>query len=206
MQILISLLILYHLKPSYITSSKLVSICWGLFNVYSAPEKFSSNGSLPFTFSLFQQFLKTWCVKYRPISVTYPINNGKAEFAVKTAKKIVNGNTDPQSSLDNNEAARTILLYHNTPIQSIGQSPTKLLLHRQLCKFLPSRHIFYQLHPEWAIAAQCHEASLHQCNSWMMKKYNKYNHNIHPLQKGDRVAIQNQLNCWWNITVIPEHK
>ena len=33
----------------------------------------------------------------------------------------------------------------------------------------------------------------------MMKRHNKYTHNLCPLQKGNAVTIQNHLNCWWNI-------
>ena len=44
-----------------------------------------------------------------------------------------------------------------------------------------------------------------------MKRYNKNNHNLCPLQKGDTVAIQNQINCQWNITskvitALPDHQ
>ena len=77
-------LIMYHLKPGHTTTFKLISICRGLFYIYSTPEELSSDGSL-FTFSQLQQFLKTLCVKYRLSSVAYPQSNTKLELAVKTA-------------------------------------------------------------------------------------------------------------------------
>ena len=102
-------LILYLLKPGHATTSKLIFICRGLFNTYGAQKKLSSDAGPPFRFSLFQKFLKTWCVKNRLSSVIYPHSNGRPELAVKTTKRIVHGNTDPQGSLDNNKAARAIL-------------------------------------------------------------------------------------------------
>ena len=98
-------LILYHLELSHTTTSKLMSICWQLFQAYSALDKLSTNGGPPFTPSIFQEFLRTWCVKHWLSSIAYPPPNGRAELAVKTAKRIVNGNTGPQVSLDNDHIA-----------------------------------------------------------------------------------------------------
>ena len=92
---LTSWLILHHLKPGHATTSKLMFICWHLFQTYGTPDELSTDGGPPFTFSIFQEFLQTWCVRHRLSSVTYPQSNGWAEFAVKTAKRIVNGNTGP---------------------------------------------------------------------------------------------------------------
>ena len=33
-----------------------------------------------------------------------------------------------------------------------------------------------------------------------MKRYYRYTYNLHPLQNGDIVAIQNQVNHQWNVT------
>ena len=109
-------LILYHLEPGHATTSKLISICQQLFQVYGAPEELSTDGGPPFTSSSFQEFLKMWCVNHRLSSIAYPQSNGQAELMVKTAKRIVNGNTDSHGSLDNDNVAQAILLYQNTPI------------------------------------------------------------------------------------------
>ena len=94
-----------------------------------APEELSTDGGPPFTSSTFQEFLKTWCVRHRLSSVVYPQSSGWADLAVKTAKRIVKGNIGPQGSLDNDNVARAILQYRNTPIQSISLLPAQLLLH-----------------------------------------------------------------------------
>ena len=65
------------------------------------PDELSTDSGPPFTWSIFQEFLQIWCMKHRLSSVVYLQSNGQAELMVKSVKKIVNGNTGPQSSLDN---------------------------------------------------------------------------------------------------------
>ena len=168
--------------------------------MYGAPEELSTDGGPPFTSSTFQEFLKTWCVKHRLSSVAYPQSNGQAELAVKTAKRIVKGNTGPQGSLDNDNIARAILQYRNTPIQSIGLSPAQLFLHRRLRDSIPSQPFLYKPHPKWVAAAQRREEMLHHRNAKIVERYNKYTHNLLPLQAGDTVTIQSPTNHRWNTT------
>ena len=193
-------LILYHLKPGHATTSKLMSICRQLFQMYGTPEEISTDGGQPFTSTAFQEFLQTWGVKHRRSSVAYPQSNGRAELAVKTAKRIVNGNTDTQGSLDNDKAARAILQYRNTPIQGIGLSPAQLLLHRRLRDSIPSQSFLYKPYPEWIAAAQRRELILQKRNAKLVERYNRHTHNLCPLQAGDNVTIQNPLNRRWNTT------
>ena len=141
-------LILYCLEPGHATTTKLMSICQQLFQTYGAPEELSTDGGPPFASSAFQEFLRRWCVKQRLSSVAYPQSNGRAEFAVKTAKRIVKENTGPQGSLDNDNVAWAIFQYWNIPIQSIGLSPAQLLLYCQLHDSIPSQPILYKPHPE----------------------------------------------------------
>ena len=152
-------------------------------------DELSTNSRLSFTSSIFQEFLWTCCVKHRLSSVVYPQCNGLAELVVKTAKRVVNGNTSPQGSLDNDNVAQAILQYWNNPIQSIGQSPVQLLLHHQHHDSIPSQPIFYKPHPEWVVVVQCHKKIFHYRNAKIVESYNKYTHNLPPLQTGDTVAI-----------------
>ena len=191
-------LILYRLESGHATSTKLMSICRQLFQTYGAPEELSTDGGPTFTSSTFQEFLKTWCVRHRLSSVVYPQSNGRTELAVKTAKRIVKGNTAAQGSLDNDNVARAILQYRNTPIQSIGLLPAQLLLHRRLRDSIPSQPILDKPHPEWVSAAHRYEEMLHHPNAKIVDGYNKYTHNLPPLQDGDTVAIQSLINHSWN--------
>ena len=82
-------LILYHLTNGQANASRLISICWDIFQSYAAPEELSSDGRPPFTSIPFTQFLWDWVVKHRLSSTAYPQSNGRAELAVKSAKRIM---------------------------------------------------------------------------------------------------------------------
>ncbi len=89
-------LIIHHLNQGQANASSLISICRDIFQTYGAPEELSSDGGPPFKSSTFTQFLKDWAVKHRLSSAAYSQSNGRAELAVKTAKRIIIGNTGPQ--------------------------------------------------------------------------------------------------------------
>lgn len=131
---------LYHLPSS--NAASLIRI----FEAYGAPEELSSDGGPPFSSDKVQKFLKTWKVAHRLSSVGYAQSNGRAELAVKAAKRIVFGNMNPDGSLNNDRAARSVLQYRNTPIQGFGLSPTQLRLHRQLRDCVPAHPTLYMPH------------------------------------------------------------
>ena len=106
------------------------SECRILFENYGAPE-FASDGGPQFTSAEFHNFLKDWGIHHRLSSAGYPQSNGRAELAVKAAKRIIRDNTSNNGSLDNNKAAGAILQYRNTPITGIDLSPAQILFHPQ---------------------------------------------------------------------------
>ena len=123
----------------------------------------------------------------------------------------MNGNTGPQGSLDNDNVTRAILQYWNTPIQSIGQSPVQRLLHHWLHDSIPSQPILYKPHLKWVEVAQICEEILHHHNAKIVERYNKYTHNLLPLQADHTKAIQSPLNHRWNtmgkiITALPDQQ
>ena len=61
------------------------------FCTYGAPKEISSDGGPPFESQEYNTFLKNW---KRTSSTYYPQRNGRAELAVKTAKRILFGNRD----------------------------------------------------------------------------------------------------------------
>lgn len=188
-------LILYHLGTQQ-DSRKVISICRDLFQNYGVPEEFSSDGGPQFMSSTFLDFLKTWGVKHRLSSVAYAQSNGRAELAVKAAKRIVFGNTTANGSLDNDKAARAVLQYRNTPIQGIGLSPAQMLLHRNLRDELPARPQYYKPHPEWVIAASHREKSLYKRDAKLIEGYNRHAHTLPNLSIGDEVTLQNKNRRW----------
>ena len=188
-------LILYHLG-THQDSRKVISICRNLFQNYGVPEEFCSDGGPQFTSSIFQDFLKTWGVKHRLSSVAYPQSNGRAELAVKTARRIVLGSTSADGSLDNDRAARAVLQYRNTPVQGVGLSPAQMLLHRNLRDELPARPQYYKPHPEWVFAASQREKSLFKRDAKLIEGYNRNAHTLPILNVGDEVTVQNKNKRW----------
>ena len=154
-------LILYYLSHGQANASRLISIYRDIFQSHGAPEELGSDDGPPFTSFPFTQFLRDWAVKHRLSSAAYPQSNGRAELAVKSAKRIICGNTGAQGSLDNDCAARAILQYRNTPIQNIGLSPAQLLLHRRLRDFIPPQPTLYNPHAVWIAAAKKNREIIH---------------------------------------------
>ena len=185
-------LMVFHLKPGQAGAGNLISICRRIFHAYGVPEEISSDGGPPFTSDRFLSFLEVWGVSHRLSSVGYAQSNGRAELAVKAAKRIVLGNTTANGSLDNDRAARAILQYRNTPVPGLGISPAQLLLHRQLRDHLRAHPTFYKPHPEWIVAANQREKLLAKRNTKMAEAYNHTAHNLPNLQVNDFVAIENQ--------------
>ena len=146
---------IYHL-PSNTTTTSLITHLRSLFTSYGVPEEIASDGGPQFTSSEFKSFLKTWDIHHRLSSAEYPQSNGRAELAVKTAKRIILENTT-RGSLNSDKAAHALLQYRNTPIQSFGLSPAQLLFHRQLRDHLSSIPTHYQLHRKWLISAKKRE-------------------------------------------------
>ena len=95
-------------------------------------------------------FLKTWSVKHHTSSVGY----GRAEAAVKTAKQIMQENTSKDGSINNDNIAKAITQYHNTPLPNVSLSPPKILFHRELRDFTPSHPTHYQLHKDWTVSQE----------------------------------------------------
>ena len=163
----------YHF-PQKATSLKLISKCRNLFAAYGVSEEISTDGGPQFTSSEFQKFLHDWGVQHRRSSANYPQSNGRAELGVKSAKRIIQNNTQPNGSLNNNNAARAILQYRNTPLPELGLSPAQLLLHRQLRDCIPSHPKHYQLHEEWIISAEQRERMYASRNKSLQTTYNAH--------------------------------
>ena len=146
-------------------------------------------------------------MRHRLSSVAYPQSNGRAELAVKTVKRIANGNTGLKVPWTTT-SSRAILQYRNTPIQGIGLLLAQLLLHCRLRDPIPSQPTLYKPHPKWVAAAQRCDELPHHWNSKIVERYNRHTHNLSLLQTGDTVAIQSPLNHQWNtrekvITALP---
>ena len=129
------------------------------FRTYGVPEELATDGGPLFQSFEYKRFLQRWGVETRLSSAYYPQSNGRAEAAVKSAKRILLGNVDPTTgNLDTDAAARAIMLHRNTPAQDTGIAPSVMLFGRPLRDHLPVMR--RTLRPEWKMIADTREMAL----------------------------------------------
>ncbi len=123
--------------PNGASSYKIQTQLRKYFSRYGAPEHMSMDVGTNLTSAEMDTFYRNWGVSVRLSSAQYPQSNGRAEVAVKTAKRIIRDNTSPGGSLDNDKATLAILQYLNTPLRCINKSPAQLATGRQLRDGVP---------------------------------------------------------------------
>ena len=115
---------------------KKVFLRW--FRTYGVPSEISTDGGPPFQSFDYKNFCRTWDIKHRLSSAHYPQSNGRAEAAVKSAKRILEGNIDSISgTLDTDAASRAIMMHRNTPAQDTGIAPSVLIYGHPIRDHLP---------------------------------------------------------------------
>ena len=140
-------------KPHAATAQKLILECAALFSAYGAPETFASDGGPQFMSTAFQSFLVDWGIKHRVSSAHYPQSNGRAEAAVKTAKRIITNYVSSSDPLNHKQLAQAILQHRNTPLPDLNLSPAQLLFHRALRDKIPTNPTHYRLHRDWILTS-----------------------------------------------------
>ena len=156
---------------------------------YGVPEEISCDGGPPFSSLAFKDFLTRWEIRRRQSSAYYPQSNGRAEAAVKSARRILLGNINPVSGkLDTEEAARAFLTYRNTPLQDTGMSPAMTLYGRPIRDHLPWGRP--NMRAEWQVVADAREAA--GAKRQLRSDPRITDREMEPLSCGDTVQVQNQ--------------
>ena len=174
------------------------------FSTFGVPEELSTDGGPPFNSFEYRKFLQNWDVSRRLSSAYYPQSNGRAEAAVKSAKRILLGNINKVSGeLDTDAAARAIMNHRNTPAQDTGISPSVMLFGRPLRDHLPNYN--GKLRPEWGVISDAREMALAKRVTKPIIDNCKV---LQPLVIGDSVQVQNQTgnypNKWTNTGIIAD--
>ncbi len=116
---------------------------------YGAPEEQASDGGPPFQSHEYQQFLNRWGIRQRLSSAYYAQSNGRAELAVKTAKRILLNNTDSAGRLNHDRTARAFMIHRNTPVQDVNISPAMMLFGRPIKDHLPTLRDQLSVRSQW---------------------------------------------------------
>jgi hypothetical protein len=182
--------------------AKRVFLRW--FRTYGVPAEIATDGGPPFQSYDYKHFCQSWNIRKRLSSAYYPQSNGRAEAAVKSAKRILEGNIDPISgTLDTDSAARAIMAHRNTPCQETGIAPSVLLFGRPIRDHLPRYD--RELRSEWSAIDDAREMALAKR---ALKDSPPTGKTLEPLNAGDAVQIQNQSGNhptkWHNTGVIGE--
>jgi len=163
-----------------------------MFGIYGAPEELATDGGQPFASHNIQRFLRDWGVRWRQSSSYYPQSNGRAELAVKTAKRILQENTSANGDIHTDRVARALLQYRNTPLQLLNVSPAHLLYGRTLRDHMPSISDALRIRPEWQLLAEERERALAKRHLLTIERYNEHVKSLPELNVGTTVRVQNQ--------------
>ena len=179
------------------TEDGLVSHLRSLFRVFGVPLELSSDGGPQFMASTTEAFLKRWGIHHRVSSAYFPQSNGRAEVAVKTAKRLLLDNISPSGSLNNDRFLRGILQLRNTPNPDCNVSPAQIVFGRQVndaFTFVSRIEKFKNpaVQPIWRDAWKTKENALRTRFTKSMERLNAHARTLPPLLPGMKVFIQNQ--------------
>ena len=125
------------IKLTTTTSQSVILAMKSVFSCHGIPEVVNSDNGPQYSSDEFSAFATAYGFSYNPSSPHFP-QNGHAERAVKTVKKLLKDTDDPYLALWS---------YHTTLLPWCGYSPAELLMERQVRSDLPL--VKTSLIPEW---------------------------------------------------------
>ena len=148
---------------------------------YGIPDQIISDNGPQYISKEFQDFCNKWDIEHLTSSPYNSKSNGKAESAVKTAKRIMRKCKESRS-----DPYLAFLDHRNTPSQGMLSSPAQRLMSRRTKTILPTAPSL--LRPEVVDAKYCKRD--------IKSRQDKHNAKYHPsaelpiLQEGDTVRLQ----------------
>lgn len=191
------------------TSSKLADVLRRYFSRWGAPESVSTDGGTNLTSEEMCNFFGRWGVERRVASAYFPQSNGRAEAAVKSAKRLLRANTGAGGTLDADKTAVALLQYLNTPLRGVNKSPAQLAMGRQLRDGVPVHHQHYRVDICWrqALRAREREAARQQ-EEWVDRQGTP--RTLPPLALGTQVWVQEPSTRKWDrrgvVTEVRPHR
>lgn len=182
---------------SYFGAKGLLFCLRKFFSVFGVPVEISSDGGPEFIAKMTADFLSAWDVSHRISSAHHSQSNGRAEVAVKSAKRLLRSNVGMSGSLDNDNFLRAMLQLRNTPDPDCKISPAEIIFGRPLrdsFAFLNRLEKFSNpaVRSTWREAWRLKEEALRARFAKTSEKLNETSKYLPPLQIGDRCLIQNQ--------------
>ncbi|KAK4309829.1 hypothetical protein Pmani_018561 [Petrolisthes manimaculis] len=126
-------------------------------------------------------------------------SNGRAEAAVKSAKRVLRGNIGADCNLDTDKATLALMQYHNTPLWDINKSPAQLATGRQLRNGVPTIAQKLMVNKFWGQTLRQRERQMGQQHEKIIQQRGNARQR-HPLAPGSSVLVQDQQTKTWNRT------
>ena len=121
------------------TASYIIEFLKGQFSRHGIPDVFVTDNGPQYCCREFTEFSREWEFKHVTSSPKHARSNGKAESAVKVAKKIFK-----KAHRDNKDPWLALLDQRNTPTQGVNSSPVQRLMSRRTRTLLPvSANLLY---------------------------------------------------------------
>ena len=195
-------------------SRGLIVLLKRFFGTFGVPRELSSDGGPQYMADDTQDFLFRWGVTHRLSSAHHPQSNGRAELAVKSTRRLIEGNISDDGQLDTDTFLRAILIKRNTPDPITKLSPAEIVFGRTLRDTLPrldkTSNVFFnpQLRATWRDAWKEKEQALRTRYQGCQDRLSEHSKQLPPLVEGDKVMIQNQRgfkpNKWDRSGVVVE--
>ena len=168
-----------------------------VFATFGVPEELSSDGGPEFASGTTRKFLEKWGVHHRISSAHHPQSNGRAEVAVKAAKRLLRSHTGPCGTLDTDHFLKAMLQLRNTPDADCHLSPAEIIYGRPLRDsflFAGKLQKFSDpdIRPAWREAWRAKESALRNRFHRTAETINLHSRPHSPLKLGDRCYVQNQ--------------
>jgi len=153
------------------------------FARHGIPEQLVTDNGSQFTSCDFLKFAKDWDFEHLTSSPYHSQGNGKAESAVKEAKKILR-----KCKSSGSDAFLALLDHRNTPSAGIQISPAQRLFNRRARSLLPMTANL--LAPQAVPDSERCQAKLEQRKQRQAQYYNRGAIDLDPLKRGDTVRLK----------------
>ena len=117
----------------HMTAETVIECCKTHFSRYGVPDVVISDNGRQFASEEFANFARDWEFEHITTSPYHSQSNGKAESAVKIAKKVIK-----KAKTSGQDVWKAILDWRNTPTENIGSSPAQRLMSRRTRTLLPT--------------------------------------------------------------------
>ena len=146
---------------------------------------------------MFEYFFICRGISHRLSSAYHPQSNGRAEVAVKSAKRLLRSNTGSSGTLDTDRFLRAMMQLRNTPDPDCNLSPAAIVFGRPIrdaFAFINRLEKFSNknIRPIWREAWQRKEEALRERFHRTAEKLNEHSRRLVDLNVGDRCYVQNQ--------------